>query len=1583
MSGLFGSGGKVAKAAPEASSLRVTTACYGRPIPLGWGQFKVAGFVLWYDDFKAIAHEQSQGGKGGDSYTSVNYTYQASLVVGICEGPINDVTAVWKDKEYYSYATTSSKTYRKQEVRYVPASGIVALNAPGTITAVLGVTIPWRWNSDKISGVTFVSPTDYTRSGATFTFTNADAFNQQVTFVYEYTITAPDSPMTKIGMTLGKGTYPQSIWSYLTTNHPAQAIPYSGIAVGYATTYELGASPAMPNTSFEVDSGMGYSTTVRDVNPADFIPDYLCNPYYGAYFPSDMLGDMSNYGDYCIASGLLLSPEYTEQAPAAETMARVAAVTNSDWTLSDGKLKLVPYADKAVTGNGKTWTPNLTAQYDLGPDDFVSSGGDPIIIKRKDPTERYNYVRVKYRSREIQYNDDVAEGKDEAEIGRNGLRPAPQETEVPEVKVRATAKAIADLLVQRTVNVCNTYEFTLKKNKCGLEPMDLVSLTHPDYFLSQALVRLIVIDEQEDGTLRCEAEEVPIGTASSIAYPTETPLGYAANYNVAPGNTNQPSIFELPSDVTGYQLAIGVAAFGSGTNWGGCEVWASYDGTTYQQIGEVRGGSRYGQITTVVGSTVGVSISTGQLLSGSASDLNARATLCYIGGSVPEYFAYQTAALTGTLAYTLSTLSRGLYASRADSAHTIADTFVRVDDSVAMSGPLDTNLVGKTISIKLLSFNKYGGGKQTLADVSAWSYTVTGNFIKSPSLNLNNYDLTNGNEGWTGIGAIGTDDSSASGGTYGVFSAGIGSPAYPRPVAVDPNRLYRVTVRVKVIGGTGGSFYAGVVCFDRTGALLSNSLGGNYPYCCAQGQALPANQWLTFVGYMTGSIAYPTTDPMYLTKFPVGTVEAAPTLFPYTGFSGTLLVDYAMIEDITAASAQADGLAFNPYRTWDFNANSSEGWTATGATLSVGGSELYITSTGVDPNLIFTGLSFFGGNFDRVRMKVRRVAGSGWDGTLFYATPGHTFSASFLQNLPADRQPSYVGSILEWDMSKLASGTGGTDWLGSVITSLRFDLGATSGDQFAIDWIAIGKQGPSADLSVVSNAQWVGRGCAVVGDTAWKITTSGFGWDSDVYSVESYRGGCFASASFDVGSGGAVMFGLNSDPLTDSNYTSLDFAWYYDGVNMYTRHAGVFSASWGAPAAGDVFSVVYDGSRVNYLKNGVLISSGTAFADLVLFFDSSFNSTLTSRLVGMRFGPLSANNWVAIGNDNGGKPADYATADLVLINDSNCVQQGNRVTKTSGAATWDAGMHSRDGYKGGAAVTIVVHGTETTSGYEKMFGLNNNPTTSAYTDINFAMYMVGSGGGVGQLYTYLEGVGGISLGTYADNDVLSVTYDGYKARWYKNGVQLTEVVSIDTTSTWYFDCSIVQVGEFLDRISFRPMTPASGINTPQLSAGAVVPTHQWSATPIFITWPNSSAAWDPYILTAPAHEQVVVPTGQSFVDAVSAFQWIFSDMPAGMVSVRIVTDLTLCNNAGTAIANSIGNTDLVVATVPQSSTLRTCRGTTSTNLKATGLTPGATYRLRVTVTGIQGFDSTGAAIAPGTLADLTASARIASTVFAA
>lgn len=663
----MGGSSTISTEAPRIGALRIQQSSFGVARALVYGRNRISGNMLWYGDFKAIPHveTQQQGGKGGGGVkqTNTTYTYQAAVMLALGEGSIPRVVSAWRGKEQYS-------------------------DKPG------------------------------------------------------------QTVLDQLGLSLAVGQDTQGVWGYLSTNHPTQALNYSGLAYLYGATYQLSDNAEVHNHTFEVDGKLPYSDTIPDANLADVIADLLPSDRYGAAFPASRIGDLTWYSDYVRALGLFASPALTEQREAREWLAEWARMTNSAPVWSGGLLRMIPYGDAPASGNGANFTPDTTPQYDLADDDFIRSGNeDPVRMERRSPADAYNRVTIEFVNRSNGYNIETVEASDLRAIELYGERAA-DAVQMHSITSPAVARAVAQLLLQRHLYIRNTYRFRLGWRYCRLEPMDLVTLTDEGLGLSRTTVRIIEVTEPANGPREFVAEDWPLGVASATYYDQEQGSGFSHDYNADPGSVTTPVFFESQVDASTTGLEVLAAVSGATTDWGGCAVWASLDGDSYKRVGTVVGGARYGTLSAAMGAGVDAACPVtlvgqgGQMLSGTADEANALQTLCWVGqAGVGEYFAHTTATLTGSNAYTLTAAKRGAFKSPV-SAHAAGAQFVRVDDALASSGPLDPSLVGSTIFFKFTSFNVYGGGEQGLADVPEYTYTITGQMLKLAPDDVTGFDVT-------------------------------------------------------------------------------------------------------------------------------------------------------------------------------------------------------------------------------------------------------------------------------------------------------------------------------------------------------------------------------------------------------------------------------------------------------------------------------------------------------------------------------------------------------------------------------------------------------------------------------------------------------------------------------------------------------------------------------------------------------------------------------------------------------------------------------------------------------------------------
>ena len=638
-------GGKsstITSAEERILSLQVQRSSQGLTLPVIYGRTRVAGNLIWYGDFTTIEHKTTtrQGGKGGGGVTQedIKYTYEAAVMLALCEGEIQGVGRIWRDKEKF------------------------------------------------------------------------------------------DS-LAQLRLTLMRGGDEQPLWTHLAqAKHTDQALNYSGTAYLCSPNYELTKSAQIYQHNFEVIGKLGYSGNIPDANPREIIRDLLTNQRYGCGFPVDSIGDTDRYSNYCRAVGIFLSPAYTEQGEAQRNISELLEQTNSAAVFSQGRLKIVPYGDGSYSGNGAAYVADNKALYDLTDDDFIVSGAeDPVSVERKTNADAFNQIQVEYLDRNNDYNVAVAEVKDQANIEQYGLRPK-EAVKMHGICNGKVAQKVAQQLLQRALYVRNEYEFKLGWKYCLLEPMDIVTLTDAGLGLDKTPVRITEIEEDEEGVLSVKAEDYPVGVYTTSEYPTQPSLGYSADYNVSPGNAHAPVIFEAPLQLTGGEPQIWMATAG-GDMWGGAEVWVSTDGDSYTRVGAVNHKARFGSLTAALPSgavfdrtnTLSVEISAGQITGGTEQDSRDLLTLCYVDG---EFLAYANAELKGVGRYTLGNLTRGAYGSAIDT-HAAGSKFARIDEAL-FKYAVPRNWIGRTVWVKLVSYNVFSGGIQDLASVPAYSYTIKG-----------------------------------------------------------------------------------------------------------------------------------------------------------------------------------------------------------------------------------------------------------------------------------------------------------------------------------------------------------------------------------------------------------------------------------------------------------------------------------------------------------------------------------------------------------------------------------------------------------------------------------------------------------------------------------------------------------------------------------------------------------------------------------------------------------------------------------------------------------------------------------------
>lgn len=85
---------------PRLSDLSVTASTYGNPIPLLYGpENRIAGNLIWSSGLIETKRTTKQGGKGGPTVQTTEYSYRASFAIALSEGIVNRVRKVWANNK--------------------------------------------------------------------------------------------------------------------------------------------------------------------------------------------------------------------------------------------------------------------------------------------------------------------------------------------------------------------------------------------------------------------------------------------------------------------------------------------------------------------------------------------------------------------------------------------------------------------------------------------------------------------------------------------------------------------------------------------------------------------------------------------------------------------------------------------------------------------------------------------------------------------------------------------------------------------------------------------------------------------------------------------------------------------------------------------------------------------------------------------------------------------------------------------------------------------------------------------------------------------------------------------------------------------------------------------------------------------------------------------------------------------------------------------------------------------------------------------------------------------------------------------
>lgn len=578
--------------------------------------------------------------------------------------------------------------------------------------------------------------------------------------------TTSTTTLTDLGMTFQKGTSTQTPWSFVVSKYPAQAQAYANIANLTAQKLDLGSSPAVPDFAFEgrcipyadylTSTGWTNPTTStntpgRDVNMADFLPDALQDPFVFGGFSTGDIPDLTNFRAYQAAQGLFFSPYLTKQEKATDIINRWSKLANSWIYWSNTAFVVVPLGDQALTANGYTYTPDLTVDENLGPGDFVSN--PPVKVDVKDQADCPNRTVVSITDRTMGYVTNPIEYKAESLIRKYGRR-EPDSVQADEICNPAVGNVVAQLVGRRNANLTKTYSFQTNYRFVRRLPGSIFTLTDPTQDLVTERVRITSVAEDESGVLSWTAEEMP--AAGGTYFPRTVQPGpppTTPDTMIDPGSVNVPAVAE-PAQADGSATRTVLIAASGGANFGGANVWISFDNWASQSfIGKIQSSAIQGVLTASLAAyggsnpdttntlSVDATASLGEpepLTTADADGLRSLSLVCatpsvsgsdMVLDSAGELLAPGTESTTGTYTADLTYLQRGQLGT-SPGAHASGDLYTLFDMSAqpgsTIQFPLPAGYVGAPIWLKFAAFNLFGKATQDLSLCQSYKYTPTG-----------------------------------------------------------------------------------------------------------------------------------------------------------------------------------------------------------------------------------------------------------------------------------------------------------------------------------------------------------------------------------------------------------------------------------------------------------------------------------------------------------------------------------------------------------------------------------------------------------------------------------------------------------------------------------------------------------------------------------------------------------------------------------------------------------------------------------------------------------------------------------------
>lgn len=707
---------------PKLRDLKIQSSSFGVMLPIAYGNgVRLAGNLIW----AGTPQKKTDSGKGGGTGSGNEYDV-ISLAFAVCQGEIAGFRRIWIDGTlYYDVGETSTPDQvRTQNLKGWSPSGA----APSTTAAGYGTGAPppsifGGGTGSLVSTPASPPATTSPPGGGHYTIfgsgPNALVNSTAVTplssgsfaFYYGTATQTPDGTM--------QGVIGSNCPSYRDT---AYVVIQNFSLKNYGN--------AIPNFEFEVAT---YKSNVSDA-----VTD-ICNR---AGLSSSQYDVSQLTSNPAAIDGYLLSGV----APARSALEPLAQTYFFDAVESDTGVKFVQRGGNS----GVTFIDGDTgAEYETKHGETV----DNVVITRVSETELPREVNVKFYDPGDYLHQSHRYSRRLAVHSQQKIN-----QELPMALSNSHAQWVADQLLYTAWLSRTSFQWATGPNYMWLEPTDVVTLQKGN---ESYLVRIIKKDEEQKGKTNWQGvlEDPACYSVDPNTAKMPTPISISSSPSTDPGPMNSPLIFEPPLSVTGNTPELWVVTSGSQPDWGGCQVYTSYDNSNWLYAGAQQGNQPMGTLTAALASgsdpdsvnTLSVSLteSLGTLSSVTQSIADAFRNLAYVDG---EIISWETATLTSTNNYNVTYLRRGVYGSQ-NRSHASGSVFASLNDPFRIT--INPGDIGKTVYLRFVPINNRSFATSSVSSQTSYSYVFTGvNTQVNPVTNLtinqvSNLDTATLNVSWT------------------------------------------------------------------------------------------------------------------------------------------------------------------------------------------------------------------------------------------------------------------------------------------------------------------------------------------------------------------------------------------------------------------------------------------------------------------------------------------------------------------------------------------------------------------------------------------------------------------------------------------------------------------------------------------------------------------------------------------------------------------------------------------------------------------------------------------------------------------